>query len=79
VVRARSKSRAADASQAMADVLQRPILFSSWLSSRYESVSVDALREYVQARLKVFYEEELDVPLVLFDDVSWHARLRISR
>lgn len=33
---------------------------------------------YVKARLKVFYEEELDVPLVLFDEVLDHV-LRIDR
>lgn len=32
-------------------------------------VEREALREYVKARLKVFYEEELDVPLVLFNEV----------
>ena len=38
----------------------------------------EELREYVHARLKVFYEEELDVPLVLFDEVLDHV-LRIDR
>lgn len=38
----------------------------------------EELREYVQARLKVFYEEELDVPLVLFNEVLDHV-LRIDR
>lgn len=38
----------------------------------------EQLREYVQARLKVFYEEELDVPLVLFNEVLDHV-LRIDR
>ena len=32
----------------------------------------------MQARLKVFYEEELDVPLVLFNEVLDHV-LRIDR
>lgn len=36
------------------------------------------LREYTKARLKVFYEEELDVQLVLFNDVLDHV-LRIDR
>lgn len=36
------------------------------------------LRDYVKARLKVFYEEELDVPLVLFNEVLDHI-LRIDR
>jgi predicted nuclease with TOPRIM domain len=53
-------------------------MFSKWLTSRYESVQIDKLREYVQARLKVFYEEELDVPVVLFDEVLEHI-LRIDR
>ena len=60
------------------EALARPILFSHWLSGRYESVDQEELRAYVQARLKVFYEEELDVPLVLFDEVLDHI-LRIDR
>ena len=36
------------------------------------------MRDYVQARLKVFYEEELHVPLVLFNEVLDHV-LRIDR
>ncbi|EUB63753.1 Cytoplasmic dynein 1 heavy chain [Echinococcus granulosus] len=58
--------------------LQRPILFSNWLSKDYVAVDQEALREYVKARLKVFYEEELDVPLVLFNQVLDHV-LRIDR
>lgn len=58
--------------------LERPILFSNWLSKNYVSVSREELREFVKARLKVFYEEELDVPLVLFNDVLDHV-LRIDR
>ena len=49
--------------------LGRPILFSNWLSKNYIPVGREELRDYVKARLKVFYEEELDVPLVLFDEV----------
>ncbi|TPX53424.1 hypothetical protein SeMB42_g00788 [Synchytrium endobioticum] len=59
-------------------VLKRPILFSDWLSKHYVSVDRDVLRDFVRARLKVFYEEELDVPLVLFNDVLDHV-LRIDR
>ncbi len=33
----------------------------------------EELRDYVKARLKVFYEEELDVPLVLFNEVLDHV------
>ncbi|XP_078314970.1 cytoplasmic dynein 1 heavy chain 1-like isoform X1 [Crassostrea virginica] len=58
--------------------LARPILFSNWLSKDYIPVEREKLREYVKARLKVFYEEELDVPLVLFDEVLDHV-LRIDR
>ncbi|CAB3376335.1 Hypothetical predicted protein [Cloeon dipterum] len=58
--------------------LLRPILYSNWLSKDYVPVDRLQLREYVTARLKIFYEEELDVPLVLFDEVLDHA-LRIDR
>ena len=58
--------------------LGRPILFSNWLSKNYIPVGREELRDYVKARLKVFYEEELDVPLVLFDEVLDHV-LRIDR
>nr|XP_024214265.1 dynein heavy chain, cytoplasmic isoform X3 [Halyomorpha halys] len=58
--------------------LGRPILYSNWLSKDYIPVERDQLRDYVKARLKVFYDEELDVPLVLFDEVLEHV-LRIDR
>ncbi|CAM9594499.1 unnamed protein product [Lampetra planeri] len=58
--------------------LARPILFSNWLSKDYVPVEQEELREYVKARLKIFYEEELDVPLVLFNEVLDHV-LRIDR
>ncbi|XP_073982188.1 dynein heavy chain, cytoplasmic isoform X4 [Rhodnius prolixus] len=58
--------------------LGRPILYSNWLSKDYVPVDRDELRDYVKARLKVFYDEELDVPLVLFDEVLEHV-LRIDR
>lgn len=56
----------------------RPILYSNWLRKDYLPVDQEELREYVKARLKVFYEEELDVPLVLFNEVLDHV-LRIDR
>ena len=56
----------------------RPILYSNWLSKDYLPVDQEELRDYVQARLKVFYEEELDIPLVLFNEVLDHV-LRIDR
>lgn len=58
--------------------LARPILFSNWTSKNYISVDREQLREFAKARLRVFYEEELDVPLVLFNDVLDHV-LRIDR
>ncbi|XP_012938795.1 cytoplasmic dynein 1 heavy chain 1 [Aplysia californica] len=60
------------------EALSRPILFSKWLSKDYMPVDREELREHTKARLKVFYEEELDVPLVLFDEVLDHV-LRIDR
>ncbi|KAJ3351758.1 hypothetical protein GGF32_004086 [Allomyces javanicus] len=60
------------------DALRRPILFSNWLTKHYMPVERDALRDFVKARLRVFYEEELDVPLVLFNHVLDHV-LRIDR
>lgn len=58
--------------------LNRPILYSNWLSKDYLPVDREQLREFVKARLKVFYEEELDVQLVLFNEVLDHV-LRIDR
>jgi dynein heavy chain 1, cytosolic len=58
--------------------LQGPILFSNWLTKNYVSVEQEQLREFVKARLRTFCEEEVDVPLVLFNDVLEHA-LRIDR
>ncbi|CAK5279895.1 unnamed protein product [Mycena citricolor] len=60
------------------EALTRPILFSNWTSKNYIPVDRETLREYTKARLRVFYEEELDVPLVLFNDVLDHV-LRIDR
>lgn len=58
--------------------LKGPILFSNWLSKNYISVDREHLREFVKARLKTFCEEEVDVPLILFNDVLEHV-LRIDR
>jgi dynein heavy chain 1 len=59
-------------------VLARPVLFSNWLTKNYTSVAQSALRDHVKTRLRVFYEEELDVKLVIFDEVLDHI-LRIDR
>lgn len=58
--------------------LERPILYSNWLSKDYMPDNRAELRDYVKARLNVFYEEELDVPLVLFDEVLEHVSLNRS-
>ncbi|KAL8738025.1 MAG: hypothetical protein Q9181_001132 [Wetmoreana brouardii] len=58
--------------------LQGPILFSNWLSKNYTPVEREQLREFVKARLKTFCDEEVDVPLILFNDVLEHV-LRIDR
>jgi dynein heavy chain 1 len=55
-----------------------PILYSNWLSKNYVPVDRGQLREHVKARLKTFCEEEVDVPLILFNDVLEHV-LRIDR
>jgi dynein heavy chain 1 len=60
------------------EVLVRPILFSNWMSKHYVSVEQEVLRQYVKDKLRKFYEEELDVKLVLFDEVLDHI-LRIDR
>ncbi len=60
------------------EALNRPILYSNWMTKHYVPVKRDELRDYVKARLKVFYEEELDVQLVLFHEVLDHV-LRIDR
>ncbi len=58
--------------------LRGPILFSNWLSKNYVPVEREQLREFVKARLKTFCEEEVDTPIILFNDVLEHV-LRIDR
>eukprot|EP00979_Chaetoceros_neogracilis_P014654 scaffold4802_cov267-Chaetoceros_neogracile.AAC.39 len=58
--------------------LARPLLYSSWMSKDTRRVGRDELKSFLAARLSVFYEEELDVPLVIFDEVLDHI-LRIDR
>ena len=58
--------------------LAGPILFSNWLSKHYVPVDRDQLRDFVKARLRTFCEEEVDVPLILYDDALDHV-LRIDR
>ncbi|KAJ3260954.1 hypothetical protein HK103_006909 [Boothiomyces macroporosus] len=62
----------------IAVALAKPILFSNFISKDYESTESSALSDYIKARLQVFYEEEVDVQLVLFDNALEHI-LRIDR
>ncbi|KNZ46551.1 dynein heavy chain 1, cytosolic [Puccinia sorghi] len=47
------------------EALARPILFSNWTSKHYISVDRDELRDYFKARLRVFYEEGLQITCIL--------------
>ncbi len=58
--------------------LDRPILFTTYITKYYESVERERLRDFIQARLSVFNEEVLNVQLVIFDSVLEHI-LRIDR
>jgi dynein heavy chain 1 len=58
--------------------LRRPILYSDFIKKDYVSVSQDELKNYIEGRLRTFYEEELNVQLVVFDSVIDHI-LRIDR
>ncbi|CAF4574901.1 unnamed protein product [Rotaria sp. Silwood1] len=58
--------------------LKRPILFSDWLAGHYTSIDEDDLRQYIQERLKTYYEEEVGIQLVLFNQVLDQV-LRIDR
>ncbi|ODQ67358.1 hypothetical protein NADFUDRAFT_21086 [Nadsonia fulvescens var. elongata DSM 6958] len=58
--------------------LSKPILYSNWLTKNYLPIEKDVLRSFIDARMRVFCEEELDTPLVLFDEVLDHV-LRIDR
>ncbi|CAN6639183.1 dynein heavy chain, cytoplasmic [Trichomonascus vanleenenianus] len=58
--------------------LKSPILYSNWLSKNYLPVESEELKTFVKARVKTFCEEELDTPLILFDDLLDHV-LRIDR
>ncbi len=58
--------------------LVRPILFTNLMNQKYISCDPSELKNNVEGKLKNFYEEELNVPLVIFDDVLEHI-LRIDR
>lgn len=58
--------------------LQMPILYSNWLTKDYLPVDKEDLRAFVKARMRTFCEEDLDKPLILYDDLLDHV-LRIDR
>ncbi len=58
--------------------LEKPILFTNLMTKKYISCDPDELKKNIEGKLKTFYEEELNVPLVIFDDVLEHI-LRIDR
>lgn len=61
-----------------AKALSPPFLYSNWISRHYLPVNQAELRDFVKARLRTFCEEEVDIPLVLYDDALDHV-LRIDR
>lgn len=58
--------------------LERPILYSTYLTKNYSSVQIEDLRNYVIAKLRVFNEEKYSIQLVVFDAVLDHI-IRIDR
>ena len=58
--------------------LKRPIFYTTWLSKETRKGGKEEFQEVLAARLRVFYEEMLDVKLVVFDEVLEHI-LRIDR
>jgi dynein heavy chain 1 len=58
--------------------LKRPLFYTTWLSKETRKVEREELKEFLAARLRVFYEEMLDVKLVVFEEVLHHI-LRIDR
>ena len=60
------------------EALERPILFTDLIKKTYLSCDKDELIRNIEGKLKIFYEEELNVPLVIFDSVLEHI-LRIDR
>ena len=57
----------------LSKALQKPIMYTSWITNKMESCNLSDLRAYLAEKLKIFYEEQLNVPLVIFDDVVEHV------
>lgn len=60
------------------ECLRRPLIFSSWLTKNYSRIERHVLSDFIKSRLTNFNEEELGVPLVVFDQMLDHV-LRIDR
>jgi len=60
------------------EALERPILFTNLINLNYQSCTKEELTKNIEGKLKNFYEEELNVQLVIFDSVLDHI-LRIDR
>ncbi|KAI3646052.1 hypothetical protein MP228_008980 [Amoeboaphelidium protococcarum] len=59
-------------------LVDKPLLFSTWMNRTLSRVDGDDLKAYVAARFKTYQEEELDAHLVIYDEMIDHA-LRIDR
>lgn len=57
---------------------ERPMLFSTLLSPHYGDDKREDLRSLIENRLQVFCEEEVEVPLVVFDSMIDHL-VRVDR
>lgn len=57
---------------------QPQLLLTDWLQGELAEVEVAALREHLRQRARTFQQEELGLPLVVFDEAVQHV-LRIAR
>lgn len=57
--------------------LQRPIIIANWIS-KSNTITLPVAKDFINARLRVFYEEELDKEIYLHDEALEHI-LRIDR
>lgn len=60
------------------EVLKGPLLYSRWITLRYEEVSPADLVPLMNERFKLFGEEEKDMSLIVYDDLLDYV-LRIDR
>ena len=60
------------------EVLKSPLLYSRWITLRYEEVNPADLIPLMNERFKLFGEEEKDMSLIVYDDLLDYV-LRIDR